>query len=418
MQRLVLTNATLIDNDAGAKPGATIEIAGERIESVSFGATAARRPDARVVDLAGASVMPGLWNCHYHAAYKGVGGQPLPVGMDAPPSLQAIRAADHVRLAVEAGFTGVIGAGAPYAIDASLKLAIEEGTIPGPRIMCGSRDVSTTGHSQDKFYAWHWPEGSPPSVVRADGPEEFRRAIRDEIKRGSEIIKIFATGGHAVDGVPGKMDLTAEELGAACDAAHMRNAKVRAHIANKLGIMTALAVGVDVIDHGDGLDDEAIEAFLKTGAYLVPSMLYPYKVSQIRQGPNIDKMRAEMDKMVEVLPKANKAGVKILLGDDFGALPLEHGDYADELDFYVNYVGIAALDVIGWGTRNGAALYGRDKLGDIRPGYLADLVVIDGDPLADIKLLQDKSKLKAVIKGGAFLKDALDGLAGRSRAAA
>ncbi len=418
MERVVLTNANLIDLDSGARPGAVIEIAGGQIESVTFGPAPQRRPDARVIDLAGASVMPGLWNCHYHAAYKGVGGMPLPVGMDAPPALHAIRAADHIRMAMDAGFTGVIGAGAPYAIDTSLKMAVEEGTIPGPRIMCGSRDVSTTGHSQDKYYAWHWPEGSPPSVVRADGPEEFRKAIRDEIKRGSEIIKIFATGGHAVDGVPGKMDLTGDELRAACEAAHMRNAKIRAHIANKLGIMTALEVGVDVIDHGDGLDDEGIEKLLETGAFFVPSMLYPYKVSQIRSGPNIDKMRTEMDKMVEVLPRAAKAGVKLLLGDDFGAVPLEHGDYADELEFYVNYVGIAPLDVIRWGTRNGAELYGRGKLGEVREGYLADLLVLDGDPLADIKVLQDKTKIAGVMKGGVFHKNALDGLAARARAAA
>lgn len=419
MQRVVLTNANLIDVDAGARPGATIDIVGERIEAVSFGGSLPRRPDARVIDLQGASVMPGLFNCHYHATYKNVGGgSAFPVGMDAPPGLQTLRAAAHLQLALDSGFTGVISAGAPYAIDASLKLAVEEGTIPGPRIMAGSRDVSTTGHSQDLYYPWHWGDGSSPSINRCDGPEEFRRGIRAEVKRGAEIIKIFATGGHGVQGVPEKMELTREELAAATEAAHQRNAKIRAHIANKGGVMTALEVGVDVIDHGDGLDQECIDKFLETGAYLAPSMLYPYRVSQVRTGPSVDKMRADMDAMAKVLSVANKAGVRMVLGDDFGALPLDHGTYADELDFYVNFVGIPVLDVIRWGTRNGAMLMGRGhELGDVKAGALADLIVVDGDPIADIAVLKDKSKLLAVMKGGAFAKDALDALQAPSRAA-
>jgi len=419
MQRVVLTNANLIDVDAGARPQAVIDIVGDRIEAVTFGGAPPRGPDVRVVDLQGASVMPGLFNCHYHATYRGVGGgAPLPVGMDASPGLQTLRAAEHLRLALDCGFTGVVSAGAPYAIDAALKLAVEEGTIPGPRIMAGSRDVSTTGHSQDLYYPWHWGDGPPPSISRCDGPDEFRRGVRNEVKRGAEIIKIFATGGHGVQGVPEKMELTREELAAATEAAHQRNAKIRAHIANKLGIMTALEVGVDVIDHGDGLDQEGIDKFLETGAFLAPSMLYPYRVSQIRTGPFIDKMRADMDAMAKVLSVANKAGVRLVLGDDFGAVPLDHGTYGDELDFYVNFVGIPALDVIGWGTRNGALLMGRGhELGAVKAGALADLIVVDGDPIADIAVLKDKSRLVAVMKGGAFHKDALDTLKAPSRAA-
>jgi imidazolonepropionase-like amidohydrolase len=419
MQRVVLTNANLIDIDAGARPGATIDIVADRIEAVSFGGAPPRRPDARVIDLQGASVMPGLFNCHYHATYKNVGGgSAFPVGMDAPPGLQTLRAAQHLRLALESGFTGVISAGAPYAIDASLKLAVEEGTIPGPRIMAGSRDVSTTGHSQDLYYPWHWGDGSSPSINRCDGPDEFRRGIRAEVKRGAEIIKIFATGGHGVQGVPEKMELSREELAAATEAAHQRNAKIRAHIANKGGVMTALEVGVDVIDHGDGLDQECIDKFLETGAYLAPSMLYPYRVSQVRTGPFVDKMRADMDAMAKVLSVANKAGVRMVLGDDFGAVPLDHGTYADELDFYVNFVGIPVLDVIRWGTRNGAMLMGRGhELGEVKAGALADLIVVDGDPIADVAVLKDKSKLLAVMKGGAFAKDALEALQAPSRAA-
>ncbi|MDB5445903.1 MAG: amidohydrolase [Phenylobacterium sp.] len=417
MDRVVLTNATLIDVDQGARPGATITLAGERIEEVSFGAAAARRPEATVIDLQGCSVLPGLFNCHYHASYMGVGGgSPLPVGMEASPGLQTLRAARHLELALEAGFTGVVSAGAPHAIDAALKAAVEEGTIRGPRMMAGSRDVSTTGHSQDLYFPWHWEPGQPPSINCCDGPDEFRRGVRNEIKRGAEIIKIFLTTGHGVAGAPSEMELTREELAAAIDAAHQRGAKVRAHIANRGAILTSVELGIDVVDHGDGLDEACIARMLEKNTFLVPSMLYPYRVSQMRGGPIAEAMKAGMDEMAKMLPVANKAGLKIVLGDDFGAVPLNHGDYADELDFYVNMVGIAPLDVLRWATRNGAELMNRGhELGAVKPGYLADLIVVDGDPLADIKVLQRKDKLLAVLKGGRFEKNTLGALKTRAR---
>lgn len=407
MERTILTNAVLIDVDHGARPGAAISIVGERIEDVSFGPT--QRGDARVIDVQGCAVLPGLFNCHYHASYRGVGGGSLlPVGMEAPPALQTIRATKHLELALEAGFLGVVSAGAPFAIDASLKAAVEEGTIRGPRMMAGSRDVSTTGHSQDLFFPWHWEPGTPPSVSRCDGPDEFRRGVRNEIKRGSEIIKIFATSGHGVPGAKTDMELTREELAAAIEAAHQRGAKVRAHIANRTAVMTAVELGIDVVDHGDGTDEACIEKMLQMGTFLAPSMLYPYRVAEMRGGPVADAMRAELDKMFEALPLANKAGVKLILGDDFGAVPLEHGAYADELDFYVNTAGIPALDVLRWATRNGAALMNREhELGAVQAGFLADLIVVDGDPIADIKVLRDKSRLAAILKGGRFEKDTL-----------
>jgi imidazolonepropionase-like amidohydrolase len=418
MDRLILANATVLDLDEGARPKAAIAIAGDRIESVSFGSVPPPADGGRVIDLAGRTVMPGLFNCHYHAAYKRAGGG-LPIGMDAPPALQTLRAARHLRLALDSGFTGVVSAGAPYAIDAGLKAAVEEGTIAGPRIMAGSRDVSTTGHSQDMAYPWHWGPGEAPATNCRNGADDFRRGVREEIKRGAEIVKIFLTTGHAVPGQSPEMELSREELAAAVETAHMRGAKVRAHIANRVGLKAALEQGVDVIDHGDGLDEPLIDLMLKTGAFLVPSMLFPHRLAEVVKGPYADVLKASTEEMLKILPAANKAGVKLLLGDDFGAIPLEHGDYADELDFYVNVAGIPALDVLRWGTRNGAALMGRGhELGEVKPGRLADLVVVDGDPLADVRVLQRKDRIVAVLKGGRFEKDLLGVGAGRAAEAA
>ncbi|MGE0385411.1 MAG: amidohydrolase family protein [Gammaproteobacteria bacterium] len=404
MHRLTLMNARLVDADLADTRPATIVIDGDRISAVNFDGAPPALPDELRLDLGGRSVMPGMINCHYHATYHNVGGAPLlPVGMDAPPPLQAMRAMHHLQLALRSGFTGVVSGGAPFAIDASAKMAIEAGLFQGPRIVAGSRDVSSTGHSQDSSYPWYW-EGSPPGIVRTDGADAYRRAVREEVRRGAEIIKIFLTSGHAVPGVPAPMDLTREELAAAISAAHERLVKVRAHIATRAAILTAVELGIDVVDHGDGLDAECIDRLVAAGTFLVPSCLYTYRVSRMFSGAWADRIRRDTDLMLEVLPAANKAGVKLLLGDDFGAVPLDHGMYADELEFYVRTAGIAARDVIGWATRNGAALMGLgDELGSIRPGFLADLLVVDGDPLVDISILKDRSRLLLILKAGAVI---------------
>lgn len=410
--RIALINANLIDVDVGARAGAHLVISGERIERVEFGPAPVAREDLRVIDLQGRSLMAGLFNCHYHASYAGIGtltGPPaVPVGMEAPPALQAIRAAHHVSLALDAGFTSVVSAGATYAIDAALKLAIDEGILRGPRITAGSRDVSTTGHSLHNYYPWHWPEGAPASMNICDGADGFRRGVREEIRRGAEIIKVFLTSGHGVSGPQAEMELLREELQAIIETAHQRRVKVRAHIATREAILTAVELGIDLIDHGDGLDAECIRRIVEKNVFLVPSMLLPARVARHRPGPVGDRIREGMREMFDMLPIANAAGVKLLLGDDFGTAHLVHGSYADELDFYVNEAGIPPRDVLRWGTRHGAELVGMaGELGEVKAGAIADLIVIDGDPIEDIRVLREVDRIPAVLKGGVFQKNRL-----------
>lgn len=411
MPSIVLTNANLIDPDEGSRGPATITIVGERVEAVTFGRGAPIRPDAKVYDLKGRSVMPGLHSCHFHSSYSALMMLGTPVGMEAPQPVQALQAAYNVGLALKAGVTSVSSAGAPFAIDACLKIAIEKGLIAGPRIMAGSRDVSTTGHAYDETFPWYWEGVTPPYVVSCDGVDAFTRAVREEIKRGSEIIKVFATSGHGVPGVDdGEVDLTHEEFAAIAKAAHQRKAKVRAHISNLAGIRMALDVGIDLIDHAEGLDDKSMNRIVASGTFVCPSLLYCQRYVERRKGPAADAIRRGMDHMLEMVPKANKAGVKLLLGDDFGSVLIEHGEYGEELDYYVNVVGIPARDVIRWATRYGAELMEHDA-GHVRPGSLADLLVIDGDPLADIRVLKDTANILGILKGGAFEKNDMAGLA-------
>jgi imidazolonepropionase-like amidohydrolase len=300
-----------------------------------------------------------------------------------------------------------------------MKTAIAEGLITGPRLMAGSRDVSTTGHAGDKSFPWYWDVGARGAVNRSDGPDEFRRAVREEIKQGAEIIKMFVTGGHGTVAPAEQTEMSRAELRAGIEAAHERGVLVRGHIANREALHMALDERIDVVDHGDGLDEAAIGRMVDQGTFLVPSQLFPARFAEMMGGSGLGftaAMVQDIERALAILPVASEAGVKLLCGDDYGAMGLPHGHYADELEFYVKEAGIAPLDVLRWATRHGAEVMGRGhELGDVREGYLADLLVVDGDPLADIGLLQDAAHLTAIMKGGTLVKDELDLLGPGSR---
>ena len=410
MPRLVLRDATVLDAD-GARPGTSLAIEGRRIAAVRTGRALEGGPGDRVVDVAGRTVMPGMVSSHFHATYNELGSKTAPFGLEEPPALQAVRAAHHLELLLRSGFTGAVSAGAPFAIDASMKTAIAEGLFPGPRLVAGSRDVSTTGHAGDKSFPWYWDVGARGAINRSDGPDEFRRAVREEIKQGAEIIKMFVTGGHGTVAPSERTEMSRAELSAGIEAAHERGVLVRGHIANRAAVHMALDAGIDVIDHGDGLDDAAIERMAELGTFLVPSQLFPARFSEMMSGGGLGftaGMAADIEQALSILPAVNAAGVRLLCGDDYGAVSLPHGRYADELEFYVKEAGIEPLDVIRWATRNGAELMGRGhELGSVKEGYLADLLVVDGDPLRDIGVLQDEARLLAIMKSGTFVKDEL-----------
>jgi imidazolonepropionase-like amidohydrolase len=411
MSRIILQNANLLDGDKPARQ-ANIVISGERIEAVST-KPVKPEPGDRVVALNGKTVMPGMVQAHFHAAYWQAGGSGRPLGLEVHPSQAALRAASNFHTALECGFTATIGAGCPHAIDASMKLAIAEGALVGPRIMAGSRDVSSTGHSGDISYPAWMQIGAAGGVHIADGPDAVRRAVRSEAKNGSEIIKLVVTRGHGTGGSGGDWDLSREEVEMAVRTATERGIKTRAHVANRDAVLFCIDTGVHIIDHGDGLDDRCIERLLETGAFLAPSLWFPKRMMTIAPGaPYTEAMKPDFDAMAAILPKANAAGVKLLTGDDYGAQGLDHGTYIEELMLYVNEIGISAVDVIRWATKHGAEAMGLgDQTGTIEAGKLADLLVVDGDPSTDITVLRDRTNLPAIFLGGVAIKDELNNLA-------
>jgi imidazolonepropionase-like amidohydrolase len=402
--RFVFTNANLLDGDGPARPGSTVTVAGDRIVSV-HAAPAEPDPGDRMLDLGGRTLMPGMVSCHFHATYHELGAKPAPFGLEEPPALQAVRAVRNLEGVLRAGFTSAVSAGAPFAIDPAMRRAIAEGAVAGPRFVPGSRDVSTTGHVNDSA-PWYWELGARGALRICDGPDEFRRGVRAEIREGARIIKMFVTGGHGTVGPAERTEMSRAEMSAAIEAAHERGAMVRGHIANREAIAMALDCGIDVIDHGDGMDDECIARIVEARTAVAPSMFFPYRLWQSLGGGGLgftESLKADLDAALAWLPRANEAGMRLVVGDDYGAVGFPHGIYGEELAFYVNVVGIPPLDVLRWATRHGAELMGRgDELGTVAPGKLADLLVVDGDPSVDIEVLADPARLVAVMKGGRF----------------
>jgi imidazolonepropionase-like amidohydrolase len=412
MSRIVFTGANLLDGASPARPRTTVVVEGERIAEVSPDGAVAARPGDRVIPLEGRTLMPGMASCHFHATFEGTTLELFPFGLDQPPGILMLRAARSARRALDCGFTTLVGAGGGDEIDAQLALAIEQGLVVGPRLLPCGRNLGTTSGYID-LEPWWYRLGNTGACRMADGPDGFRRAVREEIKRGARMIKLFVTGGHG-NVRAGTREFSREELAAVVETAHARGALVRAHCAWKPELLECVELGVDVIDHGDEIDAECIEAMAEAGTFFDPSLLYLEKLlayEPLQQAPGFAPAREaaqrELENLQRWLPEAHAAGVRIVLGDDYGTVLLPHGTYAEELEFYVKRMGFAPLDVLRWATRHGAALVGREhELGAVEAGRLADLLVVDGDPSVDVSVLADEARLLAVLKGGAFVKGA------------
>jgi imidazolonepropionase-like amidohydrolase len=408
MSRIFFRRANLIDGVHAPKKNATVVVEDERITAVGTNAPKPSTHDT-VFDLNGKSLMPGMVQCHYHVAYDNIGTM-LDLDMKHPPTMLTLIAAKNAELLLRSGFTGAVGAGTLHNIDVTLKRAISQGLIQGPRFLACGRDVVTTGDSVDFHPSW-WKLGMEGLGLICDGPDEFRKAVRDEIKQGVDIIKLYPTGGHGLHWPADIMTMTLDEMKAAADAAHERGKKIRGHIVSKRGIMAALDSNLDVIDHADMMDEECIERIAKQGTFVVPSLYFPYMMVEQKRRTGkaafsgVEEMERGIENSARILPKAQAAGVKLLVGDDFGTSAMPHGDYAKELEAYVKGAGIPALDVISWATRNGAELLGMaDDLGTIESGKIADLLVVNGDPAADITVLQNRANLHVVMKDGKFVE--------------
>ena len=425
--RWVFRGANLVDGDSPARPNTTVIVEGERITQILPAGASETQPGDRVVELAGRTLMPGLACSHFHSTFENVSPISGPsLGLQAPPAYLAMLAAKNARIAIDCGVTHALCSSTPYATDAALKLAIEDGTLPGPRIVAGSHELMTTSDLATGGSHNYWMQLGNEGLVRTcrAGADAFREVTRDEIRQGAEIVKVSLSQGHNAGPAIGDPNLTPAELDAVGSTAHGHGVRVRAHAVTKAAVLECARAGVDLIDHADLMDAECIDAVLESGVAVVPSVFYTARVMQgyeagffdaMFQGKTppmlatvMDDMRASGDHIAAMLPEMQRAGIPLLAGDDFGTCFLAHGEYGKELSFYVKTVGIAPIDVLRWATRAPAEVMGLGaELGTVAEGKLADLIVVDGDPLVDITCLEDPARVQLVLKGGVALKDTL-----------
>jgi imidazolonepropionase-like amidohydrolase len=408
---VTLTNARVFDGTQLLPGTHDVSLRGRRIAAVDV---AGAGPHDEVIDLQGMTLLPGLITSHLHPDfYKYELTSGLRPGLERPPGVMMAIGVRTCRVLLESGFTGYSGAACAHDIDAQLKMAIGEGIIPGPRIRACGHHIGTTGDVNNQDAWWRRPDFTGVDLA-ADGPTELRHLVRDEIRRGVETIKIFASAGHGIPG-PNRRNLSRDEIAAVVEAAHERGAKVRAHVTDRAMILECLDLGVDVIDHGDDVDGECIERMADAGTFWVPSLVYPWSLLEIGYAPHFGVTREAFDHVREMLPIAHEAGVRILIGDDYSGVlrhlikddPLDHevGNYGRELPFYAEIDGLSPTDVLTWATANAGELLvdAPDRVGVIQPRALADLIVVDGDPLSDLTLLaRPDEALRAVIRDGRF----------------
>jgi imidazolonepropionase-like amidohydrolase len=400
---LLLLHATLLDGTGRlVEDAALLSEQGRIIDVASTRALEARRhdPGTMLVDLQGLTLMPGLVDSHIHFA----GGDFVPHRESESVGLAALRTAEAATRTLLAGITTVRAAGSRDFLDLDVRDAINAGVLVGPRVLASGRGITTTG---GHYHNW--------CAVEADGVDAVRHQIRDHVKRGVDSIKLMLSPGIATRGADvNSAQFTDEEVQAGVDEAHRAGRRVLSHAIGLGGITSGVTAGVDSIDHGFFLDEEQASRMQARGIYLVPTFSPTYYYLEKREA---EAWRIERARTVETVHDrafrlALALGVPIAMGSDCGAQSrMPNGQNALEIELMVRH-GMEPMAAIVAGTREAARLIGLgETVGTLEAGKVADLVVVEGNPVHDVGCL--RRAVRMVVQAGLVRRDDL-GLAGRA----
>ncbi len=406
MIRAIAGDALLNPATGETTPDAIVVIEGGRVSKAGRRSDTQVPRDAEMVDASGLTLLPGLIDCHVHLTSLGE-GLDFARELTTPPTLELMRAVRAAKRTLEAGFTTVRdAAGSP----AGIRMAIDAGYFPGPRMFVTVSALSQTGGHTDSHFMCgadlDIPLPDRPHMT-VDGVENMRLRVREVIRAGADWIKLCTSGGVLSPGdQPHHAALTLEEIKAAVEEARTQGRKVMAHAQANAGIKNALKAGVATIEHGIWLDGDAIEMMLDGGNALIPTLVAPHWVirhAEAGKMPSyaIDKARAVIDDHKASIRQAIESGVKIAFGTDTGVGP--HGSNGEEF-LLMHELGMEAIDCIRAATTVAADTIGMHGVGALDSGSWADIIGVQGDPVADLALLAKAENIKLVVKGGEVVK--------------
>ena len=409
MTTTLLRHARLIDGSGAAPIDADVLVDGERIARIGPPGSLGDAPADATLELAGATLMPGLIEPHAHLSFV---DQATPHAFSTiPVEEHLLLTLKHAKLYLDCGFTSCFSAAATKPrLDIVARDAIDRGEHPGPRLKAASVQFTVTGGVGD-LRQMHLDPGEAMYTLPCDGPVDFRRAAREACREGVDVLKIVPSGDTSTPAVPSARTLmTDDEVAAVCEVARAQERVVAAHARSAESVKMCVRHGVDVVYHATYADDEAKDLLesVKDRVFVAPALSVTW--TRLHEAgnyglPSSPAMRSRIARDLELtiacMIDLKGRGVRVLPGGDYGFRWNPHGNNARDLAFFVDLMGFTPMEAIVAATRLGGEIMGRgDELGQLRPGYLADLLVVDGDPLADVAILADRMRIAGVMKGG------------------
>ncbi len=409
MPRILFRNARVWDGSGAAAYPADVLIEDERIRAVATQRGQLEASGAEVIEANGATLMPGLVEGHAHITFIN-GARPTDLG-DTPPEEHTLIAARNARLLLDHGFTSAYSAAsAKLRIDVVIRNAINAGELPGPRLRACGPEITVTGGLGDERRAHQFRDSF---AMIADGPTEVMKLARLCVRENVDSIKLNISGDdHTRTGVLPRTVMTEAEIRAGVTAAHDYDRLVNAHCRASESVKRAVRCGVDVIYHCEHADEEALDLLesVKDRVFVGPAIgLLHAAVHEAPEG-TINKgvqkgIALGLEAASRAYPEMKKRGIRVVIGGDYGFARTPQGENARDIEHFVNHLGYSPSEALVCATRYGAELMGMgEEAGQVKESFLADLLLVDGDPVADVRLLQRTDRLLAILKGGEFHK--------------
>jgi len=430
MSRTLFVGARIWDASGAAPFEGDVLVEGNRVKAVARGrgqiSQTGSAAGCTVIDAKGMFLMPGMTEGHAHLSFESVTATEDLITPS--PEAHTLLTARVAKVLLDHGFTSAWGASeAKLRLGVAVRDAVNAGLLPGPRIRAGSLEISVTGAMGDESRE-HNPRKGPSIIV--DGPEEMRKAVRLSCREGCDNIKLDVSGDPFYPGTPAHTTpMSFEEIKMAVDTAHAYGRRVNAHVRSAAGSKACLRAGVDMLYHCEYSDPELLDLFEanKDRVFVAPTVSLFHTIVNNEAAPNgltaeiggYMGINALLDASVKTHTELRKRGIRHLIGGDYGFAWSKNGTNARDIGFFAKYYGYSPAEALRCATANGGAamtIDSGDKLGQIGEGWLADLLLVDGDPLSDLNVLLDAQRLVVIMKDGQIHKDSSSAVERRAAA--